>query len=618
MPDAWASTFELGERDALDYALVSVLPAGQEAAYLARLCAYAEERARLSERVRDAREDGFSVDEFMAELARFDASPPLAIEHWPRAHCYSMMEAWLQRLRVLGRSAPTCAGARSLDTWLAARGDVNATAFPGALRVRVPARAPTAHELFPPCGAADYGVTESGRVAPSPPRLGSPKPAPKVKRVKRALERAPTPVPLPVEFGEAGADPAAQRGPRGASESQHERVSATGTARGYCLTAHLCKPAERSEELWRSYTAAALGRVAAGYERGEFRCASGQLELCPTTGRVHWQLAFVFTDPKRMKGCLATVAPYFQDEREGASVVKPHAEAMIRTPAEARAYCLKADTRWTIEGCVSSFDHGAAVSSRSKGKGSRTDLQFAEAAQALIEGGERALAVSHPALMATHMEGIRLLADALAPPVAISMLDGLQPHQFQHELLALAREPPDARAVHFVVDPKGGRGKSSVAAQMYADNQEYCVLLSWDVPMRDSVHLFNRQTRVVVCNLPRGAPQARSFVRDWGFLMGAVESIKDRVLMVQKYHSKNLLLERAPHVVIFANELVSVAGLTLDRPIIWLLSEPPAVFSARVLDEPLPTVYPPLYIPYRRRIFYGPLAGQRRAAGEDY
>lgn len=616
MPAHWATFFELSDRDALDYALHCELPAGHEAATLARLCAYGEERARLAERVRDAREDGFSVDEFLAELARFDAQPPLAVEHWPRAHCYSMMEAWLQRLRVIGRSAPTSAGARSMDTWLAARGDVNATAFPGVLRVRVPARAPTAHELYPTCmDAGGLSVTASGRVRASPPRLGSPKPVPpKVKRIKRAL----TPVPSPIEFDERGADPAAQRGPRGASESHAERASATGTARGYCFTAHLSKPAERTEEAWRTYTAAALGRVAAGYEAGEFRCGSGQLELCPTTGRVHWQLAFVFTDPKRMKGALATVAPYFQDEREGAPAIKPHAEAMIRTPAEARAYCLKVDTRWTLEGCPSSFDHGAAVASRSKGKGSRTDLQFSEAAAVLNDGGERALAISHPALMATHMEGIRLLADALAPPVAMAMLDGLRPHQFQHELLALAREPPDARAVHFVLDPTGGRGKSTVAAQIHADNPDHAVMLSYDVPMRDSVHLFTRATRVVVCNLPRGAPQSRSFVRDWGFLLGAVESIKDRVLMVQKYHSKNLLLERSPHVIIFANELVSVSGLTLDRPIIWLLSEPPAVFSARVLDEPLPTVYPPLYIPYRRRIFYGPLAGQRRAAGEDY
>ena len=620
VPDFWSSTFALSDLDALDHALHVELPAGADRDVLGRLCAYAEERAALAEAVRDAREDGYSVDAFMTELAKFDAGPRVPPEQWPRAHCFRLVEEWLKRLRIVARVKPDSAGARSLDTYVTSRGNLS-DAFPGVLRVRVPLPPPTADELYPTCaGADDYGITASGRVERSPPpRLGAAKPVLKPKkRVKRAL----TPVPSPVEFVDegagAGADPAAQRGPRGASESQHEHKAAKGTARGYCLTAHIGKPGVRTEPELCAYVAAVLERVAAGYERGEFRAGSGQLELCPTTGSIHWQLAFLFHDPVRMTGCLKTLAPYFQDEREGAAVVKPHAEAMRRTPAEARGYCLKPETRFVIPGMLASFDHGAAVSKRSHGKGSRTDLQYAEAADVLIAGGERELAVSHPALMATNLEGIRLLAEARAPPVAIGLLDGLVPRNFQIELLALAREPADPRAVHFVLDPRGGSGKSSVAAQIHADNRDHSVLMSWDVSMRDTVMLFNRNTRVVLCNLPRGAPLARTFQRDWGNLLGSVEQIKDRVLMQQKYHSKNIILERSPHVIIFANELGRVAGLTLDRPIIWLLTEPAAEFSAAPLAFQAPPPYPPLYIPYRRRIFYGSLAGQRREAGEEY
>ena len=55
-----------------------------------------------------------------------------------------------------------------------------------------------------------------------------------------------------------------------------------------------------------------------------------------------------------------------------------------------------------------------------------------------------------------------------------------------------------------------------------------------------------------------------------------------------KYQSRMLLLELTPHVLVFTNELVGVSGLTKDRPIIWLLSPPPAASSARVLGEPEP------------------------------
>ena len=627
----------------LDYYTHLLLPS-RDGCDMARLLAYVEGRVVFHHELRCAIQDDADPAPVLRELALHDARPQRLWGELPAAQCQRLVMAAVERLRHATRLSPLSECAVSLEQWVQYKGEWERDAFAlrAGLSIRVPRAPPAAGDGFIGCAPTSYAVRADGTVArtpPSPPRaprarvhalprapVNSPAVVPRPAKAARKATPAPAPpspiLPVADHDDEVGVDPTDAPGPRGVSESQAERGarkrSVGGTSRGWIAVVHLMLRDEITVEALREYAAAVLERFRVAAGLGRFRFASGQLEVAPETTRLHWQCACGFEQPVRGAHVVKIFAELCAHVAAGAPALKPHVEPMVGTPAQAREYALKPETRYVVEGAPLSFDHGGAIAAAILKAGSRTDLDYRGAAASYLAGGDAALAESHPALFVKHHEGIVALALASEPRVQLDLLAGKALHRWQAEAKLLLAHAADSRSVHFLIDPEGGAGKSSFSAQTYYDAPTSVVQLPWGAAQRDFVALFTRKTDAVCVNLPRGAPRDHGFARQWAALLADVEKLKDRVLFVSKYQSRMLLLERSPHVLIFTNELVDVSGLTKDRPIIWLLSAPPAAFAARVLGEPEPVPYPQIYVPFARRVFYGPSAGKVFAPGEEY
>lgn len=144
-------------------------------------------------------------------------------------------------------------------------------------------------------------------------------------------------------------------------------------------------------------------------------------------------------------------------------------------------------------------------------------------------------------------------------------LMGAGPHElrpWQQELRQELEEDPDDRTIIFYIDPEGAQGKSWFT-RWYHDKYGDSQLLR--VGKRDDLaHAIDPSKRVFFFDVPRGQLEY--------FQYNILEQLKDKFVFSPKYNSRNKVLEKVPHVVVFSNENYKSGSLSEDRVVIRELS----------------------------------------------
>lgn len=277
----------------------------------------------------------------------------------------------------------------------------------------------------------------------------------------------------------------------------------------------------------------------------------GQMEICPTTERLHSHFLIRFKSSTRWntfrKGIKAL---------EGVMVcwlskVTTSADSLNRL----KAYVSKENTR-----CLETFVHGTWTT----GQGQRTDAE--ELKQMLQDGKtELEIATAFPTQYMRYTSGIKQMRQLFIQErnrieqLEKESLSGLLP--WQEELEQLLEQPVDDRAIIWIYDPAGSSGKSKFAKKMALKKDT--VLLE-PFKTSDMRHLLKQaysdnEIKTVIINVPRSY--------DATYLAGCyklAESLKDGFVMSGKYEGCNLTVA-APHVVFLSNEEPDQTKWSSDR-----------------------------------------------------
>jgi len=168
---------------------------------------------------------------------------------------------------------------------------------------------------------------------------------------------------------------------------------------------------------------------------------------------------------------------------------------------------------------------------------------------------EREIALAKPQALLKYRDFLRV-AQLRAPPPAMRVGD---PRQWQRELESILDEPTDdERTVRFIVDEKGGSGKTWFQ-QYYMTKHPDRVQLLQPGKYIDMAYTIDASKDVFLINVPRGGMEF--FHSNFRIL----ESLKDRMVFSPKYQPQMKILQRVPHVVVFSNEPPRRDLLSSDR-----------------------------------------------------
>lgn len=116
--------------------------------------------------------------------------------------------------------------------------------------------------------------------------------------------------------------------------------------------------------------------------------------------------------------------------------------------------------------------------------------------------------------------------------------------------------PADDRTITFVVDERGGTGKSWFIKKFLSLHPERTQVLS--IGKRDDLaHAIDERKSVFLFDLPRSQSEYLQY--------SVLEQLKDRMIFSPKYLSRTKTLDTVPHVVVFMNELPDMNKLSHDR-----------------------------------------------------
>lgn len=116
--------------------------------------------------------------------------------------------------------------------------------------------------------------------------------------------------------------------------------------------------------------------------------------------------------------------------------------------------------------------------------------------------------------------------------------------------------PADDRTITFVVDERGGTGKSWFIKKFLSLNPDKTQVLS--IGKRDDLaHAIDERKSIFLFDLPRSSSEFLQY--------SVLEQLKDRMVFSPKYLSRTKVLEHTPHVVVFMNELPDMNKLSHDR-----------------------------------------------------
>lgn len=221
---------------------------------------------------------------------------------------------------------------------------------------------------------------------------------------------------------------------------------------------------------------------------------------------------------------------------------KAHLEKRLGTRDQARAYCMKADSR-----VLGPWEHGEFTG---HGAGSRTDL--AEVRDAILAGMSRnEVMMNYVDVLAKYPRFIDTCVQA-GVKLRAKKIEDFQPRQWQEELLDVLLGEPSEREVIWVVDPVGNSGKSYLSKYMV---QELGAFYCNGGKATDIVYSYGGE-RIAIFDYVRDSKEYVNY--------GVIEQVKNGMMFNAKYESCLKFCD-VPHVVVFSNFEPDRSKFSADR-----------------------------------------------------
>lgn len=295
-------------------------------------------------------------------------------------------------------------------------------------------------------------------------------------------------------------------------------------------------------------------------------------EIAPTTGTPHLQVACVFNNPI-MFNTIQQMCPTHQANIQAIKA--------LTGPNNAFDYCKKG--LQTHEEFCESGIHGLKFGEEADfyehgdqpQPGKRNDISSAREAALQHDSWFDIVNDPAPCVQQTlaHFPHYLRNVHNNRPPTKIEI--ELRP--WQQVLVDLVTQPADDRTIHWVYDPKGSAGKSTIAKVLCANHG--AILLSGKYA--DMFHAYDGQ-KIIVVDISRSTP-------DQYINYGAIEKLKDGHFFSGKYESRQYLRPYNAHVIVFSNQEPAPNQWTSDRCNLIQLSEPDLTdLSSQFPPEPQP------------------------------
>jgi len=268
-----------------------------------------------------------------------------------------------------------------------------------------------------------------------------------------------------------------------------------------------------------------------------YKYACINIEICPTTGRPHWQCYIELTRPARFTQ-LQSTHPIW---------ATAHYEPRMGTQLEAISYCSKTETRHP--GATGPYEWGT----KSPGAGHRSDMD--ELASLVQEGKSmKQIAEIMPGMFIRHHNGIAAMMAALDETDEEPETDFV-PRPWQQSLIDSLQQPADDRTIIWVTDAQGGQGKTRLALHLIRNYGA----TELSGKMADMVYAYSKHKgAMAIFDITRTAAEMS------GHIYSMAEKMKSGRLMNTKYQSRMITFS-PPHVIIFSNSTWDRTKFSHDR-----------------------------------------------------
>lgn len=259
-----------------------------------------------------------------------------------------------------------------------------------------------------------------------------------------------------------------------------------------------------------------------------------QLELCPTSNRIHYQGYFQLKKKERLSYLKKNIS-----DRAKFILANGTAEDSI-------IYCSKDKTKLK----------GPWSGGRPKNKGQRTD--FEELAQYILDGGEITDDIKKSLLFGRHYKYFQdlILKTKLKNENLIlqEKMKNFNPTKIQLLIRDLL-EKQHKRQVLWIYDENGNKGKSEFCHWLKSLDTNN-VFLTTNCKHADMMHMYNNQ-RTILFDYTRAQEEQINYT--------SIEQFKSGNIIKTKYESSNYIIKDNIKVAIFANFMPDIKKLSKDR-----------------------------------------------------
>lgn len=167
-----------------------------------------------------------------------------------------------------------------------------------------------------------------------------------------------------------------------------------------------------------------------------------------------------------------------------------------------------------------------------------------------------------------------LKASDLSPVSALDPLEGREPHDWQEQVIAVCRERPDDHTIHWIWEPTGKTGKTTLCKHLVLTRGAHYVSgAAKDIIYSIAARMEERGAPdIVLFDVPRCTMESRI---SWQ----SIEQCKNGLAFSAKYESKPIVFN-CPHIFCFSNEPPDLGKLSADR---WsvhkVIEEDPGVLT---------------------------------------